>query len=480
MSISSKTRQALAEHQGIRLAFGLEEEQPNPFSQGKGMAMPTKRQIPKDHSFDPQSLKPLVKTLWALSVSLGHALTAHRQFSRLKSISFSPDGLVGGRGYVMGVKDVRQALHEATENISTICDALYDEVNAPHWKSKLGDLEKNDDEYAKLLDDAKGYMDDPEGEAEEDMEEVESKPASWSRFKKDEPDGLGSKLPNGGDKGYDSQGPHPANVDRKEMKQSSLRYSYDRRANSSVSPNELPGPRVDSLDRGNQTGPYGSFNRDEPLTDDQWGRDEGAGCSYAYPSDWDNNLSNRTAVPVQPVAESGLPSDLNTVGPKGYDFGIGDGNGNDAHGQGMQYENPDSSGKGVNGPSAGLPGTPAGTLPGTGLEHVENKTKNMGIPTTAAVADAGLPNDGEDSVARSDYYRGPKGNDNVVHFSQAELPGDGSGGTYDSGKDLMNDAVKTEQVTEPYVKFDYTTHQMRPDYTYQRDPIQGPYVKQST
>ena len=492
MSLRERTVRTMAEHQGIRVAAAPAEE-PNPFIEGKGLAMPTKRQIPKDHSFDPGSLKPLVKTLWALSVSLGHALTAHRQFSRLKSISFSPDGLVGGRGYVMGVKDVRQALHEATENISTICDTLYDEINAPHWKPKLGELEKSDEDFEKLLQDAKGYMDDPEGEAEEDMQEVEDRPASKTRFKKEDDEISGSKLPNGGDIGVDSQGPNPARQSRPQLKEASQRYSYDRSGNSSVNPDELSGPRVDNLDRGDQTGPEGSYNRDEPLVDDQWGRDEGVGNAYAYPSEWDNNLSERTA--VEPVAESGLPNDVDTR-TEAWDFGLGPGDGNDAHGQGAGgYENPDGSGASgtVYGPRAQLPGTPAGKIPGTGLEGVERRT-NLGIPMVASKwatlqevqaeveASGMLPNDQEPPVARSDYYTGDKGNDfnGVACLSEAELPGDGSGGTYDAEKDLPNDAAKTEQVTEPYVKWDATTHQMRPDYIYQRDPIQGPYVKQST
>ena len=489
MSLRERTQLALAEHQGIRVAaLPSEEGDSNPFMQGKGLSMPTKRQIPKDHSFDPKQLKPIVKTLWALSVSLGHALTAHRQFSRLKSISFSPDGLVGGRGYVMGVKDVRQALHEATENISTICDALYDEVNAPHWKGKLGELEKNDEDFMKLLEDAKGYMDDPEGEAEEDMDEVEHRPASWSRFKKDDDENRGSKIPDGGDKGNESQGPNPIRNDRPEMKQSSMKYSYDRTANSSVDPGSLPGPRVDHLDRGLQTGPEGSYNRDEPRVTDEHGHD--GPRQYAYQSEWDNNLSDRTAIAPDPVAESAIPNDSETPEPVVQDFGLGYG----AHGQGTDYPNPSGSeGSGtVWGPKSELPDLPAARGSGTGLEGVERSTNN-GIPMVAKktarlltradllaeLESSGiLPNDDEPPVARSDYYEGPKGNNNVVHFSEAELPGDGAGGTYDSGKDLMNDAVKVEQVSQPYVKWDDTTHQMKPDYTYQRDPIQGPYVKQ--
>ena len=71
------------------------------------VAAPAARKIPANHAFDPKAIKPLVKMLWATSVALGHTLTAHRQFSRLKSVAFSPDGMVGGRGYVMGVKDAK-------------------------------------------------------------------------------------------------------------------------------------------------------------------------------------------------------------------------------------------------------------------------------------------------------------------------------------------------------------------------------------
>lgn len=546
MSSQEKTRRLLAEHK-LRMAAEEAPPPPPPFK-GKDIGKPTKRDIPKDHPFDPKSLKPLVQTLWSLSVSLGHALTAHRQFSRLKSVSFSPDGLIGGRGYVMGIKDVRTQLHQASEAISAVCDTLFDEINAPHWKPKLSQLEKSDDDFIKLLEDAKGYMDDPEGEAEEDMEEVESRPASWSRFKKEE-DSLGSKMPNGGDIGNDSQGPNPASAHRPQLKQSSYTYcrtaapydqsvlgippdyiddmdeierrelafesmmrgvdilqaaaaafeselpSSDRStllnstrkiqeivrrrltANSSVSPSELSGPRVDHLDRGEQTGPYGSYNKDEPLTDDGWGMDEGAGSGYAYRSEWDNNLSERTAETDQWGA-SAMPNDSDTR-TEGYDFGIGFGNGNDAHGQGAGgYANPDSSGKGVYGPRAELPGTPAQKCRNTGTESIEQSTSGMGLPTTAS---ARLPNDFDEPVARSDYYAGPKGNDfdgvvrNAVEtWADSSLPGDDAGGTYDVDRDLPNAGYKAEQVTQPYVKWDSTTHNMRPDYTYQRDD-EGPY-----
>jgi len=44
-----------------------------------------KRAIPEDYKYDPAAIKPMAKMLWSMSVSLGHALSAHKAFVRLKS-----------------------------------------------------------------------------------------------------------------------------------------------------------------------------------------------------------------------------------------------------------------------------------------------------------------------------------------------------------------------------------------------------------
>lgn len=443
---------------------------------------PSRRKIPASHNFDPKAMKPLVKMLWATSVALGHTLTAHRQFSRLKSVAFSPDGLVGGQGYVMGVKDIRAKLFEASEHLSTICDAIYDEVNAPHWKPKLADLEKQDvSELKRLLSDATDYMEDPEGEAEEDMEEVESEeparsePSAWSpsRFRNEEDSSKGSKLPRGGGPA-DSQGPNPARTGRPQMKQAG--YSYNRTANSSLPVNSLPGPRVDHLDRGDAQGPFGSYNREESLpTGDAWSRDEGVGNDYIYPSEWENNFSGK-------AAKSNLPdSNTDPTATEGFDFGIGRGNGDDAHGQGAGgygESNPSSGSRGVYGPRSGLPWDPGGKTRDTESDSTaitERATSGMGMPVMSSAL---MPLDVLDPVARSDYYAGPKGNDLDVVVGGSELPGDGGNSGYNSYRSPgPNLGYKYEQPDVPYVKYDYTTTQMRPDWMHQRDPIQGPYRK---
>ena len=99
----------------------------------------------------------------------------------------------------------------------------------------------------------------------------------------------------------------------------------------------------------------------------------------------------------------------------------------------------------------------------------------MGIPTTASAL---LPLDVLDPVARSDYYTGLKGNDFNGVLGESLLPNDGGGASYNSTKPAgPNLGYKYERPDVPYVKFDYTTKQMRPDWMTQRDPIQGPYKK---
>ena len=483
MSLRSKTRRLLAAHEGRRIvAFDEPGDKKFVPPHKREVAAPSQRKIPKDHQFDPKAIKPLVKMLWATSVALGHTLTAHRQFSRLKSVAFSPDGLVGGQGYVMSVKDVRSKLYEASELLSTICDSIYDEVNGPHWKPKMAELDRADtSDVLKLLDDATDYMEDPEGEAEEDMEEVEDGPApehrpagfAPKRMKREEDDtSKGSRVPGGGAEA-DAQGPQPARFDRPEMtKQSSYR-----RANSSLPVNSLPGPRVDHLDRGDQPGPFGSYNREESLpTGDEWSREEGVGSDYNYPSEWENNLSGKSAASHVP------DSNTDPTATEGFDFGIGRGDGDEASGEGAGgygESNPSTGNRGVYGPRSGLPWDPGGKTHSDDSDSnstIENATSGRSIPTMASSV---MPLDVLPPVARSDYYAGPKGgNDMDIVTGESVMPGDDVAAPYESYRSPgPNIGYRYERPDVPYKKMDYTTTQMRPDWMNQRDPIQGPYRK---
>jgi chemotaxis protein histidine kinase CheA len=135
---------------------------------------PGKRNIPKNHPYDPRALKPLSQMLWAMSVSLGHALTAYRKFARLKSATISPDGMLGGRGYVMDVKEIRSKLHDACESLSAISDTIHDEINAPHWQPKMNELDPSEAlDVRKFIQESQQILQNPEEDAEEEMEAIE-------------------------------------------------------------------------------------------------------------------------------------------------------------------------------------------------------------------------------------------------------------------------------------------------------------------
>jgi len=466
-----------------------------PPGMGAGMA-PSNRQIPKTHKYDPQALKPLAKMLWAMSVSLGHALQAFRIFNRVKSSTVSPDGMVGGRGYIMKVTELRQKIYEAVEALSAVSDTIHDEVNAPHWKPKIAELDDADFQaIERLIGESEHMLDNPEEDIEEEEAEVEKKgrpSKNWVKKMQDK-DGPSSDLPDGGDQ---ETAPKPKNPYK--FKEASTKRAYDRRdlsariaeevldqilSNSSIPVQTLPGPRVQHLDRADQdqTGPFGSYNKDEPVDlKDQWSRDQGVGGEDNYPSDWvgDSSKSSTSAFP---------DANADSTPTEGFDFGIGRGNGNDAHGQGAggqsQTYSPAMGDKGVYAPSAELPNDPGGkTNPDehdsnpTIDNHLNNRIKQARELIQRATA--ALPNDFDGEPARADYYDGPKPNNDVNSVrSTGALPGDDTAVNESFDKDLTDTGYRYERSDEPYTKWDDSTHNMRPDDLNQRPPVQGPYAK---
>jgi hypothetical protein len=139
------------------------------------------------------------KALYATSIALGHILTAYREFSRVKSATVSPDGMLGGRGYVMGVRDMRQKMWDASEALSTIADTLHDEINAPHWKPKLAQLDENDQEdIERFVEESQEVLENPEAGAEEKIEEIEEANDGPKGNKKKDVDETASETPGGG------------------------------------------------------------------------------------------------------------------------------------------------------------------------------------------------------------------------------------------------------------------------------------------
>lgn len=442
------------------------------------------RQIPKNHKFDPKSLKPMARMLWAMSVSMGHALQAYRTFNRIKSSTVSPDGMLGGRGYVMKVTEMRQKLYDACEALSAISDTIHDEINAPHWKPKLAELDQSEiDSIDRLIGESEENLDNPEEDAEEGEEEAEKSgtpsdnwpPKSWGKGKKDRAESA-SDLPGGGD----SEVVQRPSSKPKRKKDASvgdpIRVAVARamQANSSLPVETLPGPRIQHLDPADtdQRGPGGSVNTDpvSPNADD-WTLDG------EFPSDWENETLGisasvlpqdgqwhvleakfngetlEMAVDGKPVsASAALPTD--TTPSEGLDFGLG---WNDpADGEGLAGNVPQG------GPESGLPDDPGGKMhdnEGDFTPTIENHLNERAKRAMQRLFSgfSRVPNDNEEGVARSDYFDGPKP-DNQMNTVRAEaaLPGDGTEARDEQDRDLMNTGYRYERPGQPRAEWDNT------------------------
>lgn len=105
---------------------------------------------------DPKSKKILAKALWSLAMAFGHIHTGYRIFSKIRASNLSPDGLMGGRGYIKSIRDMRAKLSEAVEILSDVTDTIHDDLNGPQWEARA-----QDPETQTLMNEAQHVLENP-------------------------------------------------------------------------------------------------------------------------------------------------------------------------------------------------------------------------------------------------------------------------------------------------------------------------------
>jgi len=141
---------------------------------------PEERDIPSDFTFNAKYVKPLANVMWSLSCAMGHAVSAQSKFTKIKAVNVSPDGRLGGKGYIQKITDIRTNLADAIEKVSNTIDTLHDEINGDHWKPSIEALpEKDQDEVEEMVQDSEDILEDPEGYDESEYsKEVEDEAGS--------------------------------------------------------------------------------------------------------------------------------------------------------------------------------------------------------------------------------------------------------------------------------------------------------------
>lgn len=142
---------------------------------GWNSTAPSERKIGEDFIFDPKNIKALAETLRATQAALGHALSAYNKFTKLKSSMISPDGNLGGTGYIQKISDMRRQYMNSIEALSSLADTLHDEITAPHWDPASKEQSPRErDEVVEIINDAEAIRKDPEGWAEDQEDEMDA------------------------------------------------------------------------------------------------------------------------------------------------------------------------------------------------------------------------------------------------------------------------------------------------------------------
>ena len=139
---------------------------------------PSERRMDPSHRLNKKCSKQIARVLKSTLMSLGHAMTAYAVFAKIKSRDISPDGALGGRGYIMEIKAMRRQYMNIVEALSAISDTIYDEINADHW------LEAQTKLVQDVLEEIEGIKEDPEewAEQQEDMTGLVSKVQSKKKM----------------------------------------------------------------------------------------------------------------------------------------------------------------------------------------------------------------------------------------------------------------------------------------------------------
>lgn len=142
---------------------------------GWGTPGPSEREITNDFVFNPKYIKPLSLTLRSALMALGHATSAYNTFTKIKSRNVSPDGSLGGKGYIQKIPDMRRQMMNSIEALSALTDTIYDEINAPHWDPAEDKLHPRDrEEVQEIVQDVEEIKDNPEGWAKEEEAEMDA------------------------------------------------------------------------------------------------------------------------------------------------------------------------------------------------------------------------------------------------------------------------------------------------------------------
>lgn len=150
--------------------------------------------------YDKSKAKLLKRALHNINVSLGTLLAAMKELALLRGSEVSPDGMLGGRGFIMGFRELKKTLNESISDLSDITDTLADELTNPKWglskterkkvKEEKKEIEEETEEVTEEMSPEKNEEIVEEDAQQEDSEEGDKEKSDSESDNKEELDNI--------------------------------------------------------------------------------------------------------------------------------------------------------------------------------------------------------------------------------------------------------------------------------------------------
>lgn len=127
--------------------------------------------------YNKSKARVLKDVLHNINVSLGTLMAAMKQLSMLRGSDVTPDGKIGGRGFIMEFREIKTGINESVDVLSNITDSIADELKNPGWGLKDSEVKKIKKEQEKVDEIEEEVEEMAEEEPEAEPEETLEKPA---------------------------------------------------------------------------------------------------------------------------------------------------------------------------------------------------------------------------------------------------------------------------------------------------------------
>ncbi len=136
------------------------------------------RKNTEDFTPDLDSLLALEEILIPLTRAQKNLTRAYTLFVQIKTPKITPDGMIGGKGFMISLKDVKDGLNTIIDKLAIISDAVEDEVsNNPIWQEVKKQREQEPESDLNI---SQNSIENIEQEVVENLGETEDNPLDIS------------------------------------------------------------------------------------------------------------------------------------------------------------------------------------------------------------------------------------------------------------------------------------------------------------